>query len=155
MSAFQGSLCPRVRKPSKFEDAQSIDVFASQYNYDLSNVKDRLGRTPLHVASLEGAPFSSMGVLCILGCEVDALDNNGHTALFNSIMRGDFQTVDFLIDSMESKAIDWLYDRKPILEKAADGHRIYVLRYLNYRLTYNIQVQRASSLLRLNAGVEA
>jgi ankyrin repeat protein len=53
---------------------------------------DEVGNTVLHIAALNNFPYAALSRLVQCGCDINALDTSGHTALTFSVSDGFFAT---------------------------------------------------------------
>ena len=91
------------------------------------NVKNKLGRTPLHLASFTGN-VEAIRMLVSAGADINAKDNFGQTPLFNVVNLSSsnvLQSMDLLLKSGALANIKDIYGYKPIDYAISNGDEQY------------------------------
>lgn len=77
----------------------NLSMFANQPGLDF-NARNRLGKTPLHVAALRHPPGTEyLTVLIKKGADINSLDHKSRTPLDDAMERGHEQAIQLLMDN--------------------------------------------------------
>ncbi|CAG8452049.1 4542_t:CDS:2 [Acaulospora morrowiae] len=94
----------------------------SKTNYDINNLRNRDGKTPLMVASSENCPDVVKYLCNISTVVVDLQDNEGETALYQAAEAGNAEVVEILIRSNAYVEIGNKKNITPLMIAAYNGH---------------------------------
>ncbi|ENH66796.1 hypothetical protein FOC1_g10007452 [Fusarium oxysporum f. sp. cubense race 1] len=82
---------------TKHGNVEALSTFADQPGLYL-DARNRLGKTPLHVAALRNSP-GRLAILIKKGADINSLDNKSRTPLDDAIERGHEQAIQLLMDN--------------------------------------------------------
>lgn len=140
--------CP-IHVASGLNHSEIVEILLKQHDKENVNIKAH-GFTALHLAAAKGYD-RIVYLLCKFGCNVDAINEEGDTALISSSRLGHTAVVNVLIENNANvNKKSQLDGESPLFASASTGKFLVVKRLLNLlpMLEVNaVNIENATSLL--------